>query len=99
MFIRMVSVTVNPDHLQEIRDLCSSEEVNGVLKNLEGFLFRDLLESEDNPNEIVSITGWNNKSNTEEYEQSGTYDSLKEKFVHFFTSTPSLKSYEVNSFF
>ena len=98
MFLRLVSVKVKPDKLSEIRALDNSDEVDGVLKGLKGFRFRYLLESVDNPGEIISITGWDSKADGDAYEQSGTFNDLKEKFRQWFTSTPELQSYEVNSY-
>ena len=98
MFLRLVTVKVKPDKLQEIRALDNSDEVAGVLKGLKGFRFRYLLESVDNPGEIISITGWDSKADGDAYEQSGTFNELKEKFSQWFTSTPELKSYAVNSY-
>jgi len=98
MFLRLVSIKVKPDKLQEIRALENSDEVDGVLKGLKGFLFRYLLESFDNPGEIISITGWDSKADGDAYEQSGTFDEIKGKFRQWFTSTPELKSYEVHSY-
>ncbi|MDA2920656.1 antibiotic biosynthesis monooxygenase [Desulfobacterota bacterium AH_259_B03_O07] len=98
MFIRLVSVNFDPNKLEETRALCSSDEVDGVLGQLKGFQFRYLLESTDNPGEVIAITGWDSKADGNAYEQSGTFDELKDKFKQWFTSTPELKSYEVHSY-
>jgi len=98
MFLRLVSIKVKPDKLQEIRALENSDEVDGVLKGLKGFRFRYLLESVDNPGEIISITGWDSKADRDAYEQSETFDEIKRKFMQWFTSIPEIKSYEVHSY-
>ena len=98
MFLRLLKVNVKQDKLPEIRALDNSDEVDGVLKGVKGFRFRYLLESVENPGEIISITGWDSKADGDAYEQSGSYNDIKDKFSKWFTSTPELKTYEVNSY-
>ena len=97
MYLRLVTVNVQPDKLEDVRELVNGN-VNSILKSQKGFRLHFLLESDENPGEIISATGWNSKEDADTYERSGTYEQLKEDFQQWFTSTPELKTYEVNSF-
>jgi len=97
MYLRLVTVNVQPDKLEDVREMVNGE-VNSILKAQKGFRLHYLLESDENPGEIISATGWESKEVAESYEQSGTYEQLKEKFQQWFTSTPELKTYEVHSY-
>jgi len=94
MFIRLLTVTVNQEDIPAVRELYGSDEVKAVLKNVEGLNFRYLLESDESSGELLSISGWDSKTNAEEYEQGGAYDELIEKYKHLLTSTPTVKSYK-----
>jgi len=94
MFIRLLTVTANQENIPSVRELYSSAEVGAVLGKVDGLKFRYLLESEENPGELLSISVWDSKTNAEEYEQGGAYDELIDKFKHLLTSTPTVKSYK-----
>jgi quinol monooxygenase YgiN len=42
---------------------------------------------------LISLTTWKSKAEADEYENSGTYRRLVDKFKEKFTSKPVLKTY------
>ena len=96
MWVRMTHIKMDPGRVEEARALYNSDDVSGVVRSSEGYAFHHLLESVDNPGEVISITAWDTQEHGETYEHSGTYMRLVAKFNEFFTSPPVLKSYVEN---
>ena len=57
MWLRLTFVKVEPSQLKEMRDPYSGEECTGVLRKQKGYRFNSLLESVDNPGEVISEKG------------------------------------------
>ena len=96
MWVRMTFIQMNPDKIEEARALYKSDDVSGVVRGTEGYAFHHLLESVENPSEVISITAWDTQEHGEAYESSGTYKRLVAKFNEYFIAPPELKSYMEN---
>ncbi len=96
MWVRMTFIQMNPDKMKDARALYNSDDVSGVIRNTEGYAFHHLLESVENPGEVISITAWDTQEQGEAYESSGTYKRLVARFSEYFITTPELKSFVEN---
>jgi quinol monooxygenase YgiN len=81
MHVRIVAVKIQEGKLEEFR-LLYKNEILTVLKKTPGCRYAFLSENLQDKNEILSITIWNSKKDSEEYEQKGQFDMLQNKVKH-----------------
>lgn len=84
MFIRVVSVKVQEDKLEEFKRIYS-EEIIPELKSVEGCQNAYLIESINEDDDYISLTVWNSKENADDYESSGKFLQLINKIKHTFS--------------
>ena len=81
MFLRLVSVTVKPDKIEEFTRIYENEIVP-ILRAVPGCRYASLTESTQKENEFISLTMWDSKRDADEYEQHGAYKDLLQKVKH-----------------
>jgi quinol monooxygenase YgiN len=84
MYIRIVSVKIQPDKVKEFEKIYLSEIVP-ALENTKGCSVAYLIKSLKNNNEFLSISLWESKVFAEQYEASGKFDELTSKLKHTFS--------------
>lgn len=84
MYMRIVSLRLEPGKLQEFRQLYR-EEIIRALCAVKGCRYAYLTESLKDENEVISVTIWDSKKDAENYERSGLFDKLREKVKHTFS--------------
>ena len=95
MFVRMLFTKIDPDGLEAVRALYYRDEIWGVIARQKGHRFHHLLESVDDPTEGVFVTAWDSREDAEAFERTGAYEELADKFTHFHSERPQIRSYEV----
>lgn len=94
MWVRLTTVKIQPDKVDEMRRIYY-EEIVPAVKARKGHVDVYLLEPAEEGEEFISLNAWDTKENGDEYESSGTYGELVNKVRHTFAGPPTLKSYEV----
>jgi heme-degrading monooxygenase HmoA len=92
MFVRLVYAQT--DKRDELREWYETVDIPTV-KDQKGLRALMFLESVDNPQEVASLTIWENQEAADEYENNGPYKELVNKVTPMFTQEPTLKSYKV----
>lgn len=95
MWVRLVTVYVDPERVEEIREFYNSPDVSGVIAAQQGHRFHYLLESVGGLGEFISLTAWDTESDASRYDEKGTFLKLINKFRPWFTQAPELRSYLV----
>ena len=98
MWVRLTFVKIQPDKVDELRKVYY-EEIVPVVKAQKGIVDIFLMEpiDEDEDEDFISLTSWDNKANGDTYEASGTYPEMVNKVKFGFAAPPTLKSYEVKN--
>ena len=96
MWVRLTFVKLQPDKVDELRKIYY-EEIVPTIKAQKGIVDIYLMEPIDKGEEFISITSWDNKTNGDTYEASGTYKEMVNKVTFGFAAPPTLKSYEVKN--
>ncbi len=84
MFIRIVSVKVQADKLDEFKKIYA-EEIIPELKSVKGCQNVYLIESTNEDDEYISLTVWSDKESADDYEASGNFTRLVNKIKHTFS--------------
>ena len=84
LYVRLVSIKIQPGKLEELRKIYMNEIVP-ALQNYRGCRYIYLSESLQEENEVVSITVWDSKRAAEDYENSGKFGELVDKVKHTFS--------------
>lgn len=84
LFLRMVSLKFRSDKVNEFKKHYT-EKVIPVLRNVQGCRRAFLAAPADNPNELISVTEWENEQAAQAYEHGGQFDALLESQRHFFS--------------
>ena len=94
MWVRLTSVKVQPEKVDELRRIYYGDIVPAV-RAQKGSVDVYLLEPTEEGAEFISLNAWDTKENGDEYEASGSYAELVNTVKHTFAGPPTLKSYEV----
>ena len=92
MYLRLVSLKVKPDKIEEFRQIYITESVP-TLRSVEGCRFAYLIESTDEKSEFISVTLWNSRKDADNYEKSGLFEKLLNKHKHTFENLFQWKMY------
>jgi heme-degrading monooxygenase HmoA len=84
MYVRIVSLKIQEDKLEEFKNLYS-ELVMKMLKETPGCKFVFLTESMTEKNEFLSVTIWDSKEDAYRYENSGKFEELTNRIKHTFS--------------
>ncbi len=74
MYMRFVHLRVKPEKMAAF-EIFYENRVAPTLHEMKGCLFASLIQSEDHPDECISMTLWNTLEDAQDYEQS-RYDAL-----------------------
>jgi len=96
MWVRLTFVKLQKDKVDELRKIYY-EEIVPIVKAQKGFVDGYLMEPIDEDEEFISLTSWDNKTNGDTYEASGTYKEMVNKVAFGFAGPPTIKSYEVKN--
>lgn len=83
MFIRMVSMGVHADH-SEVFAKAYEDNIISALRIQPGCSFASLLQNIQDPKDCISLTIWESKKETDEYEKSGLFKQLVESLRTFY---------------
>ncbi|MEN8152871.1 MAG: antibiotic biosynthesis monooxygenase [Acidobacteriota bacterium] len=84
MYVRILSHKLQKGKLKEFEKLYKTEVIPALQKT-EGCLYAYLMENLKDGEEVISVTIWENGQAAEEYEKSGTFNSLTDKIKHTFS--------------
>lgn len=90
MFTRFVHAKAKPGRFGDFKRLYN-EQVLPVLQQTPGCLFACLIQSVEDPNELISCTLWDSQASAQAYEQGGTYTLLLEKARDILTGSTEWK--------
>ena len=94
MFVRMGSFRVVPGKLEELRRIYLGECAS-IVKKAPGNLDCCLLESATDAESIAAWTVWQTEKHAQDYDASGTAQSVVAKVRHLFSGPPTLSSYRI----
>ena len=83
-FLRMVSLKFKEGKVGEFKKHYE-EKVIPLLRSVKGCRRAFLAAPADNPNELISVTEWENEKAAQEYEHGGQFDAILESQRHFFS--------------
>ncbi len=84
MFVRILSLIIRQDKLEEFKKLYSGEIIP-TLRKTKGCRYVFLTENVNVKNEFISVTIWDTKIDAEVYESSGKFNELTEKVKYTFS--------------
>ena len=84
MYIRIVSVKIQEDRVEEFKEIYS-KEIIPALESTQGCNFAYLTENLKEDNEFLSLSIWEHKSFADHYEASGRFNELTAKVKHTFS--------------
>lgn len=90
MFMRIVSVKILPDKMDEIRQLYKNDLIP-ALKITKGCRYAYLSESMKEDNEVFSVTIWDSRQDAENYEKSPLLEEFSERAKHTFSALSQWK--------
>ena len=83
MFLRMVSMNIREEHSIKIAEEYDKNIIS-ALRHQPGCEFASLLQNIHDPKDCISLTIWDSKEGTEEYEKSGVFKKLVESLRSFY---------------
>jgi len=83
IYLRMVSLKFKEGKVGEFKKHYE-EKVIPVLRAVKGCKTAFLAAPADNPNELISVTEWEDEQAVQEYEHGGQFDAILESQRHFF---------------
>jgi len=90
MYMRFVQVNVKRDSLCIIRDIYDRESIPR-LQETKGCLFAGLFLSDQNPDDVISMTLWDSQEYADEYEKSGLFRRLLDKVRPYMVDSSAWK--------
>ncbi len=90
MFMRIVSIKILPDKMNEFR-LLYKNDIVPALKITKGCRYAYLSESMKEDNKIFSVTMWESRQDAENYEKRGLFEELIERTKHTFSDLSQWK--------
>ncbi len=90
MFMRIVSIKILPDKMNEFR-LLYKNDIVPALKITKGCRYAYLSESMKEDNKIFSVTIWDSRQDAENYEKRGLFEELIERTKHTFSDLSQWK--------
>jgi len=84
MYLRIVSHSIQAGKTEEYKEIYT-QEIIPALQQVKGCRFAFLTENMKEQNSMLSITLWDSRQDTENYEKSGLFSQLKAKLAHTFS--------------
>lgn len=81
MYMRLVQLKIKPGELATVRQYYDERTVPALQKTA-GCLFASLIQSSENPDEVISMTMWESEEHAEAYEKSGLFQQLIDEKKH-----------------
>ena len=94
MFARVAWGKVKPGTWQAYEQFYH-DEVIPKTRDLEGLVFRELLQGADDPNEGISLSLWESREDLEAYERSDVYAGITEQGRAFYVGEFWVKHFDV----
>lgn len=82
MFMRILALRLNPDHINEFKNFYE-ETVEPRLQSVDGCLFASLIKSKPEMEEFISLTFWKSQQQAENYENSDVFKELVDQAQPF----------------
>ncbi len=92
MFMRLVQMKVEAEHLPEFRK-DYEDRVLPFLSKTPGCLYAALMSSNHQPGDFISLTLWDKQQSAEIYESTGTFSRLIEAANKFFSTSSEWRVY------
>ena len=96
MWLRMVSAKADTTKVVDIRNLYISQELTDFFASQQGHRFHYLLESQDDPGDIVFLTAWDSLEEMTEAFASDAHREVGGKFSPYLVGPSERKIYEVH---
>ena len=93
MVVRLTRLHIPAEKVKQAKKLYQKELVPEVRKQ-NGNINVMLLEPTDGTNDYISFTAWETDDDAENYETSGKYKQMVDKFKEMFTGKSVLKTYK-----
>jgi len=90
MFLRMVTHIIRAEESEKNAETYA-RSVLTALRSTRGCAFASLLQNTDNAQECISLTIWNSRKDSDEYEKSGLYMRLVDSLRPFFAESTEWK--------
>lgn len=95
MIARVVSVMSRPESIPEVKSIYDGS-IMPVLKQQAGLTAAYLFVN-PTTGEGMSVTLWQSEAQAQAYESAGTYQQLLGQLRQFFTSQPTVKTFDVGA--
>jgi len=92
MYIRLTYVNYLPGKIEEAKRLYE-EEITPIVKKQKGNLDCRMLEPVNKGDDYISMTVWETKEDADNYQNTGVYKKLVDRFKNLFSKEPVLKVY------
>ena len=90
MFMRILNIRLKSNNMDMLRSFYDAIII-GELQKIDGCLFAGLLQSNQDPNDGLSLTLWDSKDHANDYEKSGLYKKLLEQAKPFLADSAEWK--------
>lgn len=92
MFVRLLYISVAPEHAADLKQLYHDEIIPSV-KYLKGYMDFRLLEPVNKGDDFVALSIWKRQSDALVYESSELNEAQRNQLVSYATRVPVLKTY------
>ena len=96
MWLRIVNAKADPTKVIDIRNLYNSQELSDFFASQKGHRFHHLLESNDDPEDIIFLTAWDSLEEMTEAFASDAHKEVGGKFKQYLVAPSVRKVYEVH---
>ena len=90
MFLRLVTHIIRAEETEKNAEVYA-RSVLTALRTTRGCVFASLLQNTGNPQECISLTIWNSRKESTDYEESGLYEKLVDSLRPFFAASSEWK--------
>ena len=90
MFMRLLQLELNPDHIDEFKNFYDQTVIQ-QLQKMPGCIFAGLIKSGPEDTEFISLTFWETQQNAEEYEKSEVFKGLMDQARPFLSESNEWK--------
>ena len=95
MFTRVVELTSKPGRSKDLANAIDEKAVP-ILKKQRGFVDEMVLISEAEPDRILGISFWNNKSDAEQYHRE-QFPKIHDSVRNLLDTDPVVRTYDVHT--
>jgi quinol monooxygenase YgiN len=84
LYLRIVSPQIRKGKVEEFKRIYTTEVIP-ALRAVKGCRYAAVIEHAQDPEKLISISIWESKADADDYEISGSFAALTEKFKHTFS--------------